>query len=142
MNALHKSIVTNFIEDIWNKNQFDLIDDYIHPEFIDNSLPASLPSNKEGMKQWILTTGKSFQHKTLIEDLVCENNKVMLKIKIQMKHIGVWRGIEPTYKEISTGGYRLYKISDQKIIEHWALIDGNAIENQLISVQHGCEIKK
>jgi len=37
-------------------------------------------------------------------------------------------------------GYRLFKIKDGKIIEHWALIDGQAIENQLKDASHGCKI--
>src|SRR5690606_19930127 len=130
MNSKNKSIVTNFIEEIWNQNQFDKISNYISPDFIDHSLPPDLSADKDGMQRWIIGTGKSFEHKTIIEDLVCEENKVMLKIRMQLKHIGVWRGIEPTHIEISTVGYRYYKLAEEKIAEHWSLIDGNSIENQ------------
>jgi hypothetical protein len=41
-----------------------------------------------------------------------------------LKHIGKWRGIEPTGTEISAVGCRYVKLADNKIIEHWALIDG------------------
>src|SRR3954471_11507686 len=131
MNSENKSTVTNFIEEIWNKNQFEKIDYYLSSSFIDHSLPPALPANKDGMKLWILGTGKSFNHKTIIDDIVCEDNKVMLKMRMQLKHIGSWRGIEPTHFEISTVGYRYYKLADGKIVEHWALLDGNSIENQL-----------
>ena len=141
MNSENKSIVTNFIEEIWNQSQFEKIDNYISTGFVDHSLPPTLPANKDGMKLWIIGTGRSFEHKTIIDDMVCENNKVMLKIKMQMKHIGVWRGIEPTHFENSIVGYRYYKLADGKIIEHWALIDGNLIENQLKEVSKGCRIQ-
>jgi predicted SnoaL-like aldol condensation-catalyzing enzyme len=131
----NKLIVSNFIEEIWNDN-------YISNNFIDHSLPTTLSADKEGMKLWIIGTGKSFEHKTIIEDIICEDNKVMLKIKMQMKHIGVWRNIEPTFFEISTVGYRYYKLTDEKIIEHWGLIDGNSIENQLKEAQHNCKIQE
>lgn len=142
MNSTNKSIVTNFIEEIWNQNQFEKIDNYISTGFIDHSLPPAFPANKEGMILWIIGTGKSFEHKTIIEDLVCEGNKVMLKMRMQLKHTGVWRGIEPTLLEISTVGYRYYKIADGKISEHWSLLDGNSIENQLKECQHGCKIQE
>jgi len=142
MNATNKSIVTNFIEEIWNSNQFEKIDNYISADFIDHSLPPTLPANRDGMKLWIIGTGKSFEHKSIIDDIVCEDNKVMLKIRMQLKHIGVWRDIEPTHFEISTVGYRYYKLSEEKIIEHWCLLDGNSIESQLKEATHGCKIQE
>ena len=139
MSTKNKTIVLNFIEEIWNENRYDKIDEYLSPNFIDYGLPPNLPANREGTKLWVIGTSKSFEHKTAIEDSVCEENRVMLKIKMQLKHIGVWRDIEPTNLEISTVGYRFFKLSDDKIIEHWALIDGNAIENQLRDLSKGCK---
>jgi predicted SnoaL-like aldol condensation-catalyzing enzyme len=141
MNSANRSIITNFIEEIWNQKQFEKIENYISADFIDHSLPPTLPADKEGMKLWIIGTGKSFEHKTVIEDSVCEDNKVMLKIRMQLKHIGTWRDIEPTHSEISTVGYRYYKLVNGKIIDHWALIDGNSIENQLKEASKGCKIQ-
>lgn len=141
MNSINKSIIENFIEEIWNQNQFEKVDNFISTNFIDHSLPETLSANKEGMISWIIGTGKSFQHKTIIEEIICEGNKVMLKMSMQLKHIGKWRDIEPTQLEISTIGYRYYKLEDGKIIEHWSLLDGNSIENQLKSCQHGCKVQ-
>ncbi len=142
MHSTNKTTVLNFIEDIWNQNRFEIIDRYISADFMDHSLPPALPANKEGMMLWIRATGKSFEHKTVVDDMVCEGDQVMLKLTMQLKHIGAWRDIEPTHAEISTIGYRYYKLSNGKIREHWALIDGNAIENQLKQTQHGCKIEK
>ncbi len=141
MSSANKTIVSNFIEEIWNQNQLERIDNYVSADFIDHSLPPSLPANKEGMKLWIMGTGKSFEHKTIIDDIVCEDNKVMLKMRMQLKHIGVWRDIEPTHFEISTVGYRYYQLADGKIVEHWSLLDGNSIENQLKEAKHGCKVQ-
>jgi predicted SnoaL-like aldol condensation-catalyzing enzyme len=142
MNTNNKEIATKFIEEIWNQNQFDRLDNYIHPDFCDHSLPLALPPNKEGLKLWIIGTGKSFEHKTIVEEMVSEENKIILKIKMLLKHIGNWRDLEPTGAEIFAIGYRYIKFADNKIIEHWALIDGNAIENQLREAIHGCKIQE
>ncbi len=132
MNTTNKSIVIDFIEQIWNLNQFEKMDTYISDDFIDYSLPSRLPTNKKGMKNWIIGTGKSFEHKTIIDTIVSEEDNVIVKIKMNLKHIGVWRGINPTDLNITTEGYRYYKLKNKKITAHWALIDGNAIQNQLI----------
>jgi predicted ester cyclase len=141
MIADHKTLVNNFITAIWNNQQFDEIDNYLDPNFIDHSLPENLPTNKEGTKLWIMSTGKSFEHKTIIEEIVAEDDKVMIKFKMHLKHIGTWRDIKPTNAEIYTIGYRYFKISNGKILAHWALLDGNSIENQLRNSAHGCKIQ-
>jgi hypothetical protein len=62
--------------------------------------------------------------------------------KMQMKHIGTWRGIEPTNAEIYTVCFRYFKLADNKIVEPYALIDGNAVANQLKEATHGCKIQE
>jgi predicted ester cyclase len=136
----HAQIVSEFIEQIWNQRNFDRLAEFMHPDFKDYSLPAALPANTEGMKQWILNTGMSFEHHTIIEDQVTEGNKSIVKIKMIMKHIGRWRDFDATGIEVTTAGYRFYILQDGKIIEHRALIDGQAIENQLLHVSRGCKI--
>lgn len=142
MSTKNKQVVKNFIEEAWNNDRFDIASSYLHAGFRDYSLPPALENNMEGTKRWIEATGKSFRHHTVIEEMVSEEDKVMIKIKMQLKHIGVWREIEPTEMEIETTGYRLFKLNNEQITEHWGLLDGNAIENQLKDARHGCKIQR
>jgi predicted SnoaL-like aldol condensation-catalyzing enzyme len=141
MNTENKSIVTGFIEEIWNQNHLERMDSFLHADFTDHSLPPSLPPDKEGLTLWVNATGKSFEHQTIIEEMVCEDNKVMIKIKMLLKHVGTWRELEPAGAEIATIGYRYFRLVEGRIIEHWALIDGNTIENQIKETQHGCKVQ-
>ena len=133
-------LVQQFIDQIWNKNEFGRLDDFLHPEFKDHSLPGPLPGNKEGLRQWITGTGISFRHNTVIEEQVTEGNKSIIKIRMNLKHIGAWRNIAATGKDLYTIGYRYFRLKDGRIIEHWALIDGQALENQIRDTAHGCKI--
>jgi predicted ester cyclase len=135
-------LVQNFINQIWNNNAFEKLDSFLHADFKDNSLPPVFPADREGTKKWITSTGISFEHNTVIEDQVTEGNKSIVKIRMNLKHIGVWRDIQPTGIELNTIGYRYFKLKDGKIIEHWALIDGQTIENGLKEAAHGCKIAK
>lgn len=141
MQTAIKLIAQNFIVEIWNQRQFQHLDKYLHPEFTDHSLPPALPANKEGLKSWITATGNSFEHETFVEDMVAEGDKIILKIKMKLKHIGVWRGIEPSGKVIETTGYRYLFFRGDKILKHWALIDGEFIEKQLKVQKLSCEVK-
>ena len=142
MNSTNKIIVTDFMETIWNQRQFPKLAHFLAVGFTDHSLPPALPLNEEGTKSWIIATGKSFEHKTFIDELICENDKVVVKLTMHLKHIGEWRNMAATYKTIQTGGYRLFRLSDGKIIEHWGLIDASAIESQLRDVSLSCKVNR
>lgn len=73
--------------------------------------------------------------------MVAEDDKVMIKINMQLEHIGAWRAIEPTGLVINAVGYRYFKLSANRITEHWGLMDGNAIENQLKKATNGCRYR-
>ncbi|MBO9701826.1 MAG: ester cyclase [Sporocytophaga sp.] len=133
-------LVQDFINQIWNNRAFDQLGNFLHNDFKDYSLPPLFSTDIEGTKKWIINTGVSFEHFTVIEDQVTEGDKSIVKIRMNLKHIGAWRNIEPTGMDLFTIGYRFFKIKDGKIIEHWALIDGQAIENQLKDASHGCKI--
>lgn len=136
----NSALVKDFINQIWNNQRFEMLSTFLHPDFIDHSLPPGLPANSEGTKKWIMNTGVSFDHETIVEDQVTEGNKSVAKVRLNLKHIGPWRDIEATGIDLYTVGYRFFKLKDEKIIEHWALIDGQSIENQLKSVSHGCKL--
>lgn len=140
--ADNHTIIADFIEQIWNNNRLDALDTYLAPDFVDHSLPTTLPLNQEGLKQWITATSQSFEHRTVIDELVTEGDTGILKFRMIARHIGVWRGIEPTGVEASVVGYRSFKLQDGKISQHWALLDGNSLENQLRNSAHGCKIQK
>jgi predicted SnoaL-like aldol condensation-catalyzing enzyme len=126
-----KEIVKGFIENIWNRQQLDKLSTYLHPDYQDHSLPAVMGSGQIGLAQWITATSNSFQHQTIIEHQVAEDDKCVVKIRMEMIHTGIWRGIEPTGLTVNTQGFRLFRVSEGKIIEHWAEINGTSLESKL-----------
>ncbi len=138
---MHDSeIIINFIEQIWNGGHFDRLDNFLHTDFKDYSLPQGFPADKNGLIKWLTATGNAFKHYTVIEEVIASGEKCVLRITMQMKHIGVWRGIEATGAEVHARGYRQFLLCGDKIIEHRALIDGQEIERQLTGMLHNCNI--
>ena len=139
--TIDRQLVAGFITDIWNEHRFDRLENYLHPAFTDHSLPPGFSPDARGTEQWIRLTGQSFEHRTLIDEQVTESGISILKIRMQIRHIGEWRGIAPTGLEIQAVGYRCFRLEEGHIIAHWALIDGNAIENQLRETAQGCKVQ-
>lgn len=142
MNSTNKQLIENFVEIIWNQQQFQRLAEFLHPAYEDHSLPPSFPANRSGLQQWIEATGKSFNHRSTIDRIAVDQDTVMIKFTMHLEHIGPWREIEPTGTFVQAIGYRCYELQEGKIRSHWALLDGNAIENQLRQTAHGCKIQR
>ncbi|MCJ0743587.1 ester cyclase [Pedobacter montanisoli] len=135
-----KETILAYIENVWNQGKTEELVGFIDHNFIDHSLPLGLPATIEGTKRWIEATGNSFQHKTIIEDMVAEGNKVFIRISMNLKHIGKWRGYDATGIDLVTTGYRLFEFANEKICAQWAAIDGNAIEQAIAGSVHTCKV--
>lgn len=126
-----KDFIGHYIATIWNLGDTSRLEQFLHPDYVDHSLPPALPGNATGLKQWIALTHESFHPETIIEEQVAEPGKCIIKVTMRMKHIGLWRGISPTGLTVSIPGYRCFRLQDNRIAEHWGLIDGNALERKL-----------
>lgn len=132
-----KAFIDSFISIIWNQGDISRVHEFLHPEFMDYSLAPSLPTGIAGLQQWIAMTHAAFQPTTIIEEQVAEPGKAMIRVTMQMKHTGIWRGIPATGITVTTKGYRCFHLEDNRIIAHWALIDGNTLEKKLAACSTG-----
>lgn len=133
--------VANFIDALWNKGDFGQIQHFLHPEYIDHSLPAGMPAGSEGTLRWIAATGIAFEHHTRVVTAVSEGNTCICRVRMRLKQVGEWRGIAPAGKEVEITGYREFWFKDGKIIAHHALMDGEAIEQALRQTMQGCVVR-
>jgi len=131
MHMENSALIISYIDEIWNQRRFDKLDQFLHEEFSDHSLPPSFPQGKEGLKKWIEATSDAFEHQTIIEDQVTEGDKSIIRVSMELKHTGTWRNYPATGKTVRTKGFRSFRITDHKIVEHWAQIDGQMIETQI-----------
>jgi predicted ester cyclase len=136
----NKEIVCSFIESVWNAQQFQKINDFVSDQYRDHSFLPVVPPTRDGLKLWIQNTSVAFRHKTTIESVVEEADQVAVRITFEVAHIGTWRNIPPTGRTTSVKGFRFFRLENQKITEHWALIDGEALQTALTDTYHGCEI--
>lgn len=126
----NKNIVRRYIEEVWNKQNLGVIEEFLAENYIDHSLPSEF-KGREGVKQWVRAVSGSFDEQTIIEDQVTEGDKSILRLTMRLTHCGEWRGIPATGKQVEIKGYRTYRLEEGKIVEHWALIDGDSLERAL-----------
>ena len=69
--------------------------------------------------------------KLLIEDVIAEGEKVLVRLRVQGTHGGELMGIPATGRAIDIGVLDLFQFRDGVLIEHWALLDNLGLLRQI-----------
>ena len=72
-------------------------------------------------------------YEIVIEDLLAEGDKVVVRGEFRGIHQGPFAGIEPTGKSVSAGLIIIYAIASGRIVEHWMQFDLFTLLQQLQS---------
>ena len=70
-------------------------------------------------------------YEIVVEDLLAEGDKVVVRGEFQGIHRGPFAGIEPTGKSVSAGLIAIYAIAGGRIVDHWLQFDLFTLLQQL-----------
>jgi predicted ester cyclase len=107
---------------------FDFYDDSL----IIHGFPPNLPTNKEGLKQFIYLLWKAFPDiRIIFEDIIIEGNKVVCRYYLTGTHAGTFEDLQSTGKKFKVNGMTEFSFSNAKIVERWNLVDVVSLKEQL-----------
>ncbi len=66
-----------------------------------------------------------------LEDFVAEGEKVLVRLRVKGTHTGAFGDMVATGKKIDIGVLDLFQIRDNRLVEHWALLDNLGMMKQL-----------
>jgi predicted ester cyclase len=58
-----------------------------------------------------------------IEHIISKNDQVVVFINFNGTHKGHFKGINPTNKQVEIRSADLYKLENEKIVDHWDVVD-------------------
>jgi steroid delta-isomerase-like uncharacterized protein len=132
-----KELVIRIFEVI-NSGDFGAVDELIHPDYVDYSVPGQVFHGPDGFRTLIGIFRTAFPdlHVT-VEDLIVEGDLAAWRSTTTGTHQGELAGvpIPPTGKAVSFESYNLGRIQDGKAIEHRALLDMLGLLQQLGVIQ-------
>ncbi|GHO45569.1 ester cyclase [Ktedonospora formicarum] len=128
----NKDVITRFMAEVWNRNNLDVLDELLDPEYFDYTYE---PRNREGLENALAFMNAAYPgHETSIEEVVEEGDMVAVCQTLRGTHSGIAvHGIPASGKSIEIGGYRFFKIVDGKIVSHRGLIDLPSMLQQISS---------
>jgi predicted ester cyclase len=114
--STNKALVKSYIEEVFNNHDISATEKY---------LAGQRNEKFKQFKESSLTpffTAFPDVHAD-IEHIVAEDSLVVVFLNFTGTHTGVFQGRPPTNKTVNTRSAGLYKIENEKIVEHWDVVD-------------------
>ena len=91
----------------------------------------------QGLVEHILFFEAAFpKYEMFIDEITAESNRVVLRGRVKGKHEGSLNGIPPTHKSSEMPFSIGYEIENEKIINHWMIVDQMILMEQLGVMGH------
>ena len=129
----NKAIIRRWLEEGWTNGNLSVADELIDPGFIAHVAGGqAVPSGPDGVKQIVAAwrTGFPDGH-MVIDDLIGEADKVVIRMTWRGTHQGDFYGIAPTNRQVSVTSIGIDRVVNGKIVEGWGEVDMLGMYQQL-----------
>lgn len=126
----NKTILSNYIEQVWVKRNLAAIDDYIAPDYVQHS--RSTPPGRDGVRHFFAMLNSAFSDLNYqVEDMIAEGSKVCWQWVLRGRHTGVFQGVPATGKSVVITGMSIVRLAEGRLAEHWGEQDLLGLMQQL-----------
>jgi len=120
----NKAIVRRFFEEVFNKRNLALVDEFVAPNYTNHNSPIQI-SGLEGAKRTITAELEAFPDlHTTIEDIIAEGDKVVVRCTDRFTH-------QPDGRKMSLSWIEILRLENGKAVEAWFEADTGPILEQL-----------
>jgi predicted ester cyclase len=121
----NKAVIHRFVDDLCNKADLALTDELFDGEctVYHPAVPAPM-QGAEAVKTYVaMLLGAFPDFHVVLEDLLVDGDKVVIRTSISGTFKGQFAGLAPTGKHATWTGMGIYRIAGCKIVEAWEELD-------------------
>jgi predicted ester cyclase len=127
----HKSLVRRFYDEALNARRVDVIDELALADYTEHE---PLPGQRDGLvglKDRVSMLIEGLASTYALHDVIAEGDRVVVRWTNTGIHSGEFLGIPPTGRSFDFAGIDIYRIENDRMAEHWHVIDQLTLLQQL-----------
>lgn len=127
----NKALVQKY-QDAHNANNLAALDGIVAPDLISHNLLDGIPAGREGGKMVHQALLAAFpDQRTETVALIAEGDKVVQQFTVSGTNKGSFMGAPATGKSYKVPGVSIFRIANDRIVEHWGVFDLMGVMQQL-----------
>src|SRR5438552_13736454 len=117
----NKALARRFVDEVANKANMAAVDELVSTGFIDHTpFPGQKPG-PDGVKQVMTIIHSAFPDvEHLIEDVIAEGDKVVVRAMWRGTHQGMFMGIPASGLPVKVTAIHIMRFADGRMVEAWA----------------------
>ena len=128
----NKAIVRRYLDEAWNKQNVNILDELMTPDYARYVGTSGARLDREGQKQRLAGLHKAFGELQLVlDDMLAEGDEVTIRIRLIGTHRDTFMGVPATGKRITIVAIDILRLVDGKVAEHWGVMDTYGALQQL-----------
>jgi len=135
MSEENVALIHHWFEEVWNNRREYLVGELLTEDSIAHGLTdvhGNTPRGPEGFKQLFYAFVNAFPNlRITVEDIICQDNRVVVRCTVKGTHRGYGLGVAPTDKLVEFTGLCLMRIENGRIAEVWNQFDFMDMYQQL-----------
>jgi steroid delta-isomerase-like uncharacterized protein len=101
----------------------DAFDDLVAPDVLDRSGPSASRGVAQFKTRAASVRAAFAEIELRVDDLVVDGDAVAWRWSLTGTHVGPFAGVAPTGRRITLRGVNIQRLGDERVIEHWTMVD-------------------
>jgi predicted ester cyclase len=115
----NKLLISSLYEEILHRGNLAFILTAFSPDFIDHATPHQ-PVGYAGVRDYFIQVQVGFPDmRVIVEDVIAEGEKVVIRTTWHGTHLGMYEGIAPTDRKVKRTLIQIFRIVQGLIVEEW-----------------------
>jgi len=127
----NKKLVRRFYDEALNDRRVEVIDELALADYAEHD---PLPGQRDGLvglKDRVTMFIEGLAPTFTVEDVIAEGDRVVVRWTNNGTHVGAFLGIPPTRRSFSIAGIDIYRVENDRMAEHWHVVDQLTMLQQL-----------
>jgi len=127
-----KNVIRRYFEELFNRGRLDVVDELLHPDYVNGSPSPGLPPGREGVRIVVASLRTAFPDLHYeIEELVAGEDAVAVRTTMRGSHRGDFFGLPPTGRSFEVQQMTIERFREGKIVGHHRVTDELSLLKQL-----------
>jgi len=130
MSEENKAVVRRFLDALWNRADFEVVDSLIARDYAGHS--STVIHGPDGARQFVMELRAAFpDFEFRVADQIAEGDRVATRWTLHGTHRGEFQGIPASGRPIQMNGVTIFRLADGKLVEGWTVEDQLGVLQQL-----------
>jgi len=127
----NKRVVRRFYDEVLNSKAIDVLPELAVADYEEHDMLPGQGTGLAGLRDRVTMLTDAIDQRFTVEDIIAEGDRVVVRWTTKATQVGEFLGIPATGKSYTIPGIDIYRLQDDKMAEHWHVVDMLSMLQQL-----------